>query len=205
MRKFRMMLGGLLTVALLVPIGGAASSAPSSYKLQPWAFGEAEGNWESKEGEQDARGDARFALYLAKNVSTAENAAAGADLFGLNGEPFSALNGLAFDRRRDGYCGAGAPRFNVFYQEPDGDIRAIFVGCQAMTIATAAEPLNWERRTCNAACLSLIAAQQGANTTGATIYYLQIVFDEGPAETWLDNITVNDHTWTSPSDNGNGH
>lgn len=61
-------------------------------------------------------------LRLEKNCPTPTNAAAGAEITGVDGLSTTGMT-LSFDY--DGYCGAGAPRFNVYLS--DGS--TVFLGC----------------------------------------------------------------------------
>jgi hypothetical protein len=64
-------------------------------------------------------------IVLAKNCTTATNAAAGVDIVSpLEGQSISNLTELNFDYQNGGHCGAGAPRFNVTV-----DGTTYFLGC----------------------------------------------------------------------------
>src|SRR5439155_1391162 len=86
----------------------------------------------SHEGEPDAKGNADQALYFQKMVATPVFAAGFAVIDGLQGQPATALTALSWDHRADGWCGAGAPRWNVGVTDASGD-HTVFLGCNAAT------------------------------------------------------------------------
>ena len=114
-------------------------------------------------------------LSLQKNTATSTNAAAGAELKGFEGET---LHSLSFEMKNDEYCGAGAPRFNV-YNNVAG---TAFLGC----IYGDQEVLSngWTKVTFD----HDVVGASGA--FGKAITGLDIVMDE-EGQTLLRNITVN--------------
>ena len=190
-RKAVLFVAAVLALALVMP----ASAFAGDLTLHPNGFGtDSYSAWKAKQGEADSTGGANEALYFQKFAPTADPVAAIARIQGLEGEPTSALQHLAFDYRNDGHCGAGAPRFNVTYAPPIGPNQTFFVGCQAM-LPDSAEESGWTGKT-----------YDGPFPPG-TIVSLAIVFDEGNDQgqgfVYLDNIEVNDKIWTSAADNGN--
>jgi hypothetical protein len=179
-------------------------------KLHPDGFGEQSyAAWKAQEGEPDAQGDANSALYFQKMTSTATFAAGVAVIRGLEGEPVSALTDLSWEHRVDGWCGAGAPRWDIFVTDAAGNSYTVFLGCAAAAHTTGSTT-GWIRDSYGAAAISAaVSAAVGANGP-VTISGLIIVFDEGtdvagnPGFVFLDNITVNAQTWSSPADNGGG-
>lgn len=182
--------GATLTLALAVPSVAAAGDIT----LHPNGFGaHTYAAWKAKQGEKDRTGTANQALYLQKDVATDVFAAAVARFNGVEGMDVADVFPLAFDRRLDGYCGAGAPRFNLTYAPSmGGPNQTLFFGCQAMAKSQAQEP-NFERRT-----------QEAPMGVEGTVVSLAIVQDE-MGSTWLDNIQVGRHIWTSAADNGNNN
>jgi hypothetical protein len=83
----------------------------------------------------------------------------------------------------------------------------VFLGCAAAAHGPGSAP-GWILDSYPGPAIeAAVLARTGlASTTGLTITSLAIVFDEGndltPGFVFLDNITVNDHTWTGPADNG---
>jgi hypothetical protein len=128
-------------------------------------------------------------------VPTATFAAGVAVVNGVEGMPASTVTGLSWEHRDDGHCGAGAPRWNVTYRDSGGD-HIIFLGCDAATHSPGSAP-HWIKDTFVVPSLPADAVLTG----------LAIIFDEGTDQgqgfVYLDNITVNDQTWTGPMDNGN--
>jgi hypothetical protein len=196
----------LLTLALVAP---AAALAGTNYTLHPSGFGEhSYSAWKGGEGLPDSTGSANQALYFQKMTATTTFAAGVAVIKGFEGQPVSTLKRLEFYWRTDGHCGAGAPRFDVFYQPALGPQQTLFIGCQGMTPgATVPAPngTTYQQRT-----------YSGPFPTGVLdgpITGIAIVFDEGsdvgPGFVYLDDITVESetasHTWTSASDNGNAN
>src|SRR5207245_8658966 len=81
--------------------------------LHAGGFGEASfAAWKSQQGLPDTKGNGNFALYFQKLTTTATNAAAFAVITGFEGQDVSTLT-LSWDHRTDGWCGAGAPRWNL--------------------------------------------------------------------------------------------
>lgn len=138
------------------------------------------------------------------------------------GTPVSALQGLEWQHRNDGWCGAGAPRWNVVIQGADGKPYTLQLGCSAAAHTNGDAP-NWTRDTYTSATIvSTGASNQGitdpnviAAIAAGTVQALYIVFDEGTTLSgqpygsgfvFLDNIVVTidgvPHRWTSPADNG---
>ena len=172
----------------------------SGLNLHPRGFGEnSYAAWKAQEGQADNRGNANHALYLQKMTETATFAAGVAVVDGLEGLPASDLTVLSWERRDDGHCGGGAPRWNIGLTDVNGDPQIVFLGCNAAT-HTPSTASGWTIDSWNVQ--TALAA-----FPGATIRGLAIVFDEGtdagPGFVFLDNITVNTTTWTSPSDNSN--
>jgi hypothetical protein len=187
----------------------ANANGSSGLTLHPSGFGpHALAAWRANEGEQDSRGNADQALYFQKFTATETFAAGIAVIKGLEGAPISALTGLEWQHRIDGWCGAGAPRWDLFLDDAAGNHYTVFLGCAAAAHSPGDEA-GWLRDTYGLAAIT--TALPGVDPAGLTIGGLQIVFDEGttqfdlplgPGQTWLDNIVVNGHVWTSPADNG---
>ena len=181
--------------------------------LRAGGFGEGSlGAWKSQEGLPDSKGGGNFALYLQKMTATATVAAGFAVITGVEGQPFSELS-LSWLHRKDGWCGAGAPRWNVGVTGASGTDYTVFLGCSHAD--QTGPPLDgW---TSDAFSPATIAAQlttllgftdaEATDIEGGMVTSLAIIFDEGtdvgPGFVFLDNITVNTKTFTSPGDNGN--
>ena len=196
-------------------VSTSAASSSSGLKLHPDGFGpKSYAAWKAGEGLPDSHGNADQALYFQKMTATETNAAAVAVVTGLEGQPLSALVGLQWEHRNDGWCGAGAPRWNLSVTGPADFRTTIFLGCAAAVHTPDPSNPNWTIDTFPGFGAAVAAALPvGANPADFTITGLSIVFDEGttlfglPYGTgfvYLDNIKVNDKTWTSPADNGNG-
>lgn len=194
----------------------ASANASSGLKLHPDGFGEhSYAAWKAHEGEQDARGNADQALYFQKFTATETNAAGVARITGLEGQPLSAIESLSWEHRIDGWCGAGAPRWDIIVADANGNRGVIFLGCAAAVHSPGAET-GWIKDTqpgaTGIAALPVFGFTPEFIGTGPlTISELLIVFDEGttqfglplgPGFVFLDNIEVNGTIWTSASDNG---
>jgi len=115
-------------------------------------------------------------LHLAKNCVTTTNAAAGADITGLNGQTFQSAS---FTLASATQCQGGSPRFNI---DTTGGL--FFLGCNNVTPTVNAD--GTVTYTFAAANLQ----PQIAGTTPGTITGVSIVLDvQGTAD--LSNITVN--------------
>ena len=208
----------LVLVACREPASPASSSSPSTrpafavgggqsgLSLHPGGLGEQSfAKWESHEGEPDAKGNADQALYFQKMVATPVFAAGFAVIDGLQGQPATALTALSWDHRADGWCGAGAPRWNVGVTDASGD-HTVFLGCNAATHSPSGTD-GWTSDSYSSADIAAALTAAGVDPETATISSLAILFDEGtdvgPGFVFLDNITVNTTVWTSPSGNSN--
>ncbi len=188
--------------------------------LHAGGFGEASfAAWKSQQGLPDSKGNGNFALYFQKMTTTATNAAAFAVITGVEGQSFSDLS-LSWLRRDGGHCGAGAPRWNVGVTGATGIDYRVFLGCVYADHSDG--PTGWKSDAFShdgivaqllpdrvVAIGTTLPTDFAADIEGGTITSLAIIFDEGtdagPDFTgfvFLDNITVNGKTWTSPGDNG---
>jgi hypothetical protein len=117
-------------------------------------------------------------LHLEKNCPTSTNAAAGADITGLEGQTFVEAS---FTLASASQCQGGSPRFDV--QTSTG---FFFLGCNNVTPVINAD--GTATYTFNAATLA--AAGQQVPTPTGTIQAIDVLIDvEGTAD--LSNITVN--------------
>ena len=184
----------------------AVGGGQSGLSLHPGGLGEQSfAKWEAHEGEPDAKGNADQALYFQKMVATPVFAAGFAVIDGLQGQPATALTALSWDHRADGWCGAGAPRWNVGVTDASGD-HTVFLGCNAATHSPSGTD-GWTSDLYSGADIAAALTAAGVDPETATISSLAILFDEGtdvgPGFVFLDNITVNTMVWTSPSGNSN--
>ena len=185
----------------------AVGGGQSGLTLHPGGLGEQSfAKWEAHEGEPDSKGNADQALYFQKFTATATFAAAFAVIDGLQGQSASELTNLSWEHRStDGWCGAGAPRWNVGVTDPAGD-HTVFLGCNAATHSAGGTD-GWLRDSYSESDIQSAMAAVGVDLANATISSLAILFDEGtdvgPGFVFLDNITVNATVWTKPADNSN--
>ena len=196
-----------------VALAANSSNSNSGFGVHPNGFGQKSfAAWRAHEGLPDANGKTNMALYFQKMTTTSTFAAGVAKVTGLEGQPLSALVGLSWEHRIDGWCGAGAPRWDVIVSDASGDRGVIFLGCAAAVHTPGSAP-NWIRDSYPAgtpiASLPATGFTPDFNPSDPlTISELLIVFDEGtdipanPGFVFLDNITVNGHIFTGPADNG---
>jgi hypothetical protein len=194
---FRFNILALVAGALLI-FGSTAQAAGPKVKAQPWEFvGTAEqcggtagvdtveATWISNQGLPDA-GNSNHALYLQKDSPTANCAAAGATISGAEG---IVLTELGFDYRNDSYCGAGAPRFNVYTTAGT----YFFFGCADGAHTPAPDdPTNWTRvRFGDADAVPADGTTAFPGFGSVVVTGIDIVFDEGPGSALIDNIDIN--------------
>ena len=160
--------------------------------FDPDKTGAVEAKWIGKVGEADDRGNGNFALYLQKAAPTNANAAAGAIIDGVEGQPADGVYG--FDYRNDGQCGAGSPRYNLLATDGFHFIG----GCINGTQTPAATP-GWTTTTFSSTnpgqAFPVVAP-------GATIISLTLIVDEGtndgPGYIYTDNLNINGQYITKP-------
>ena len=208
-----------LAAPLLLAVPAAAQATlegPSvrgiAIRVDPFHFGlGALATWARDAGEpasQGAGGDPqRLGLLLQKLTTTANFSASGASLSRSNSSA-EQLHFLSFDitgfpglpfGTANGYCGAGAPRFNVV-----SDAAATcFLGCIHGQKQQSAESGWWT--------ISFVPPfTQYAGCEGGvtgTVRSISIVFDEGtdvgPGSVVLDDIRVNNRVIGKPTGAGN--
>lgn len=110
----RKLLASMLSVAAVFVFAVTAQAA--SVTLNPWTYDP--DNTGTVVSEVDSNGD----LRLEKNAPTPTNSSAGATLEGVEG---LSTTGMTLSFNVDGYCEAGAPRFNVTLESGS----TIFLGC----------------------------------------------------------------------------
>jgi len=188
MPKHSFYLAAVIAVALI-----KTAFAAQPLEVKPWVYdpdrlGICESAWVPKQGLPDA-GKSNHALHLTKMGPTGANAASGASITYPSG---TILKELGFDERKDGHCGAGAPRFNVY--TADG---YYFFGCvYGLHTPAPDDPINWERVRFGNADAFPSAAGMPPFVFGTTVVTgIEIVFDEGldqgPGFAYLDNIDIN--------------
>jgi hypothetical protein len=196
----------------------ANQNGGSGLRLHPNGFGQKSyAAWKAHEGRPDfdeQGSNADQGLYFQKMTTTATFAAGVAKITGLEGQPLSAIVGLSWEHRTDGWCGAGAPRWDIIVSDASGDRGVIFLGCAAAVHSPTPDP-HWIRDSYPApgtpiASLPATGFTPDFNPSDPlTISELLIVFDEGtdiagnPGFVVLDNITVNGTVFSGPGDNGN--
>jgi hypothetical protein len=117
-------------------------------------------------------------LHLEKNCPTPINAAAGADLTGVSGQPFQSLG---FTLASTAQCQGGSPRFNV-----GTTTGFFFLGCNNVTPTTNANGTA----TYTFTAATLAAAGQQVPTPTGTVQFVSVLIDvQGTAD--LTNVTFN--------------
>lgn len=132
----------------------------------------------------NSMGNPAPSLRLEKNVPTSDCSAAGATVNGVEGITLTELN---FDVK--GYCGAGAPRFNVV----TSDNVTHFFGCASGTATDMGN--GWTHVVFDpsnpAQAFPVIAP-------GTTVTSIELIQDE-QGKTNLDNISINDQFIIGPN------
>jgi hypothetical protein len=131
-------------------------------------------------------------LILVKSGETANNAAAGAEIFGVKG---ITLTDVGYDIRIGSHCGAGAPRFNITTTTG----KFYFLGCNSPAPTTTFTGLGWKRlRWGTGTAGSVSAFRDGVTLEAITdpIKTMEIIFDEAQDTdpiglAVLDNIDIN--------------
>jgi hypothetical protein len=183
----RYKLAAILAIAIcsLVGVQFAQADTGAAATATPWVYdpdglGDSSSTWETAGGQN--------VLDLQKNAPTPSNEAAGATINGFADDP---LFQLSFEYR--GYCGAGAPRLNVYYGE-----QTAFFGCAHGRHTDLGD--GWTLVDFTGTC------DAGDGTNGIMCWYgpsdtarpltvidgADVVQDEGPAQVELRNITIND-------------
>lgn len=190
---FRRFGAGIVALTLLATFIVAPVTAATTYTLTPWTFvgtasqcggtagtpGNVVSRWDS------TTGNPAPSLLLAKSAPTTDCSSAGATVNGVSGITLTELN---FDV--NGYCGAGAPRFNVV----TSDNVTHFFGCVYGTHTTLAN--GWTH--------VVFTPGQGlpAIAPGTTVQSINLVQDE-QGTTHLDNISINDQVIGGPATTAN--
>lgn len=192
MRNITRSFGISLTVlTVLATFFVAPVAAATTYTLTPFTFVGAAGDCGTAYPAgtpggvvakfDNTTGNPAPSLLLAKNAPTTDCSAAGATVNGVSGITLTELN---FDVM--GYCGAGAPRFNVVTS--DG-IRHFF-GCADGT----------QSPTTNGYTHVVFTPAQGVTpvTATETVTSIELIQDEH-GTTHLDNISINNQVIGGPN------
>jgi hypothetical protein len=211
MRRLRlMMIAGVIAVALPALAPGATSTVslkPDGYGWRTFA------GWRPNQGEQDTYTRGRMALLFQKGLTSTHYAAAIADVNGLRGQKVKTFTQpaapLAWDRRNDGHCGLGAPRWDLDITGASGERYVVYLACGYAAHSQGVEA-NWTKDTFTGAAIrNEVLQQAGADALAGTVRGLGIVFDEGadspsvvgaPGSVYLDTIRVGPRVWRSPYD-----
>lgn len=223
-----------VAISVLLVIGALGVPVlAGTFTMHPAGFGQhSYASWKAQEGIDDSspRGLPQQAVYFQKFTDTTQNAAGVVVFKGFAGLEVNQIEGLEWKHRDDGWCGAGAPRWNIVSEDASGKKFITFLGCAESVHQTNAAasmnksgPHTWTRD------IQPAPAAQECRELGPpfmtfppgfcadfTVTQLAIVFDEGttlnglplgPGFVYLDDITVTadgvTHVWQSASDNGN--
>jgi hypothetical protein len=185
---------GVTIFGLLAAFVASPVTAATTYSLTPFTFVGAAGDCGagSPAGTpggvvakfDNTTGNPAPSLLLAKNVPTTDCSSAGATVNGVSGITLTELN---FDVM--GYCGAGAPRFNVV----TSDNVTHFFGCASGTQTSLGN--GWTHvvfsPTNPAQAFPVIAP-------GTTVKSIELIQDE-QGTTHLDNISINNQVIGGPA------
>ena len=170
-------IGSIVVITFVAATVHAAGITVAPFSFAPRGLGEfvpgggppALARWEKVSGD--------WQLFLAKNVPTAEIAAAGAQINGVSGLSTTGLT-IGFTVE-SGWCGAGAPRFNVRL----ANAGLVFLGCAHADLSG-----TFHSFTDGGIYGGVLFP------TGDVVQSISIVFDEGtdvgPGFVYLDDITV---------------
>jgi len=131
-------------------------------------------------------GQGGLLLAISQTVAFPPGASADATITGVKGK---VLTELGMDHLMGTYCTNGSPRWDV--ELSNGGVYAF--GCSAGTHSAIPGASNWERiRYGNADVQNLSGpAWPGFGNACCKVTFLQVLSDEGPSATVLDNLDVN--------------
>jgi len=187
-----------ITAAALTPMGAAAdelrleTSGPNLESTAMWVDG------------KGPSAPSRDEILLMRKESDVPFVAAAVLIKGMDGANPAELRQLAWDRRSDGACSGGAPRWAVGIQGKSGTPYTMFLGCQE-AIHSATDDPGWTHDAFDEDSLqSAIRRVGGSDTTNGKIRALAILFSDGPADgtayAYLDNVTVNSRRWRASTE-----
>jgi hypothetical protein len=154
-----------LLVGAVVTAVNAQTPTPGNYTLKPWIY-------DPDNTHSVVSQVTNNTLHLEKNSTTSTNAAAGGVIKGVEGLSTTDLS-LSFTV--DGYCGAGAPRFNLYLT--NGDL--IYLGC-----------IYGNDGTGNVTFMTGVDYGGQMIPAGETIARLDVIQDE-QGQTNISNVMVN--------------
>jgi hypothetical protein len=194
----RIFMVGALAMALLA-LPAVASAAQGDLKLKPSAGscnGTGVGNGQNSQAQwtnKQAK-SGKFSVLLQKSAATENCSFAAIVVKGVEGSSVASLGQLGFDVK--GYCGAGSPRFNLFYDNNgDGQYDGYaFYGCAAH--AGPADANGWRNMTVNSATPDFVVGAPAAPT--ATVVQLAVLSDE-QGTSYVDNVTAAGQTAGEPN------
>lgn len=143
-------------------------------------------DWVRGAGVPDNKRSEGLLLEMSQTVAYPPGASADATVKGVKGVT---LTSLGVDRVFGTYCTNGSPRFDV--ETTNGGVYA--VGCASGVHSTAGMPSGWERITFRNSDFQHLSgpAWSGFGTAGAKLDFLQLLQDEGPSASILDNVQIN--------------
>lgn len=177
-------------VAALVLAGAALAANHFGIKTERFNPGHAQvsiaSDWVRGAGVPDNKRSEGLLLEMSQTVAFPPGASADATVKGVKGVT---LTSLGVDRLFGTYCTNGSPRFDVETQ--NGGVYA--VGCASGVHSTAGMPSGWERITFRNQDFQHLSgpAWSGFGTAGAKLDFLQLLQDEGPSASILDNVQIN--------------
>jgi hypothetical protein len=162
----KLLIAGLLATALTFAVPASAALVPGVF--DPGNTGCVEATFIKK----------TKTLHLEKNCPTATNAAAGAEITGVSGQPFQSAS---FTLASTTQCQGGSPRFNVVTTTG-----LFFLGCNNVTPTTNADGTATYLFT----AATLAAAGQQVPTPTGTVQFVSVLIDvQGTAD--LTKVTFN--------------
>jgi hypothetical protein len=183
---------GTAVASLALASVGSASIQVKPANYDPGKLGTTVSKWANGAGVPDGRG-LEHGLKLSKGGVITDNAAGQAMVTDVRGRT---LSNLGFTYK--GYCGAGAPRFDV---ELTSGAR-FWVGCNYGT-ATASYP-GWTHVSFNDASFLPASGSEWPGLGNAEIQSIGIIQDEVGAVV-LDNVRINGHSVQGPKEEPKRH
>lgn len=197
--------GAIVTgAALAVTVGFGTKTSRFNPGNAPVSIG---ASWVKGLGVPTGGQRAGLLLAISNTVPFPPGASADATINGAKGK---VLTELGMDHLKGTYCTNGSPRWDV--ELSNGGVYAF--GCSAGTHSAIAGATNWERiRYGNADVQNLSGPPwPGFGNTCCKLTFLQVLSDEGPSASVLDNLDVNgtliggrgsgDHGENDNGDNG---
>ena len=198
----------VLLAGILLMRSGALPAFAGTLTLHPAGRGDhTYASWQAGQGEVDDQGSANQALYFQK-FTTDGSAEALVYIRGLSGTNVGSLSGLSWDHRQNSDSCTVDPQWIVVLSSNGTTVQQTVNCYQADNWAGGTgtcKPLpDPQGNTWCEFDFSGAFAALATQFSGATIEALGIAVEGSNQFHYLDDVSVNGHTWTCACDNGNG-